>query len=106
MAPNREIEIDLSELNHSELVLLANWNGLNASRALPREELEEMLATLTPNRRPGPFDKVRQELSDWLVKYWARIQMQVPKKVCPNCHECREFQVLDCFAANRENLGR
>lgn len=106
MALKRETEIDLTELNHSELVLLANWNGLNVTRGLPRETIEYLLTNLVPNNRPDPFARDRQDLSSWMVKYWARIQMQVPKKVCPNCHECRELQVLDCFRANRENLGR
>ena len=105
MVPRKEIVLDLTELNHSELVLLANWNGLNVSRGIPREVIEDLLNSLTPNELESGFDKMRTELSNWLIKYWPRIQMQVPKKVCPHCHECREIQILDCYEANRENVG-
>lgn len=105
MAPKQEKVVSLGSLNQSELVLLANWNKLNASRALTREQLLEMLNTLTPNEQPGPFDRERQVLSDWLKRYWSSVRMQVPKKVCPDCFQCRDIQILDCYTANRANLG-
>ena len=104
MAPRQEVEIDLTELNHSELVLLANWCGLNMSRAVPREAILEALDTLTPNRGTGPFERERKNLNEWLRRWWSVVQMQVSKKVCPDCYRCREIQVLDCYSMNRVNI--
>jgi hypothetical protein len=101
--PGKEVSLHL--MNQSELVTLANYNELNASRAIPQGQLIEMLQSLTPSRDPGPFDKERYELSQYMIRHWDKFQMQVYKKVCPDCYKCRDLQVLEHYLANRVNIG-
>lgn len=93
----------LDALNHTELVQLANYNGLNASRAAPREVVIEHLRSFTPFEE-RPFDWMRDAMHKWLVRWWSRLRMQVPKKVCPDCYMCRDAQILDCYSSNRANI--
>jgi hypothetical protein len=102
MASLPEFHVDLTMLNHSELVLLAKWCGLPASRGMPREVLTESLETFTPSKLPIPFDGKRGQMNEWLQRWWANIRMQMPKKVCPNCFQCRDLQVLDCYSRNEK----
>lgn len=99
-----EVHVDLALLNHTELVLLAKWCGLPSSRGMPREMLLESLETLTPVEVTIPFDEKRQLLSNWLKRWWNNIRMQMPKKVCPNCHLCKDLQVLDCYSENEKQI--
>ncbi len=105
MARIPEVHIDLSDLNHSELVLLAKWCGLPASRAIPREVLMQSLETFDPVDVPIPLDKQRKQMSDWLKRWWDVVRMQVPKKVCPDCMKCSDLQVLDCYSRNESNIN-
>lgn len=98
-----EADFDLDALNHSELVQLANFNGLNASRAAPREVIIEHLVTFTPFEE-RPFDWMRNSLNKWMLRWWKRLRMQMPKKVCPDCYQCRDSQILDCYQRNRKNI--
>lgn len=100
-----EVNIDLSELNHSELVLLARWNGLPASRAIPRGVLESELKTFVPAEVPIPLDDKRKQMSEWLKRWWDVVRMQVAKKVCPKCSMCSDLQVLDCYTRNESNIN-
>jgi hypothetical protein len=104
MARLPEIHVDLTVLNHSELVLLAKWCGLPASRGMSREVLIESLETFQPSELPIPFDEKRQLMSEWLKRWWSNIRMQMPKKVCPNCRLCRDLQVLDCYSENEKQI--
>lgn len=104
MARIPDVHIDLENLNHSELVLLAKWCDLPASRALPREKLVESLVTLEPIEALMPIQEMRETLCKWLVRWWDRVQMQAAKKVCPACHKCRDLQVLDCYLRNKSNI--
>lgn len=104
MAKAPIIEFDLNSLNHSELVLLAKWCGLPASRGFPREVLVQSLETFAPTELPVPLDEKRQQMSEWLQRWWDSFQMQVAKKVCPQCHLCRDLQVLDCYTRNERNI--
>ena len=103
MAKLPDADYDLDSMNHSELVQLANYNGLNASRAAPREVLIEHLKTFT-RFEERPFDGMRHDLSQWLQRWWSRLRMQMPKKVCPDCFQCRDAQILDCYSRNRANI--
>ncbi len=100
-----EIRIDLSELNHTELVLLAKWNGLPASRAIPRGVLERSLHEMEPVDVPIPLDDRRKQMSEWLTRWWDVVSMQVAKKVCPHCFKCSDLQVLDCYLRNESNIN-
>ena len=104
MARTPDIHIDLQALNHSELVLLAKWSGLPASRGMPREILIESLETFQPTMVPVPLDDKRKLMSEWLKRWWDVIRMQMPKKVCPNCHLCRDLQVLSCYSKNEASI--
>ncbi len=104
MARIPDVNIDLDDLNNSELVLLAKWCGLPASRAMPRQILKESLETFIPVDVPLPFDDKRKEMKKWLLRWWDSVRMQVPKKVCPNCENCKDLQVLDCYTRNAANI--
>jgi len=107
MVREQELDIDLSDLNHSELILLARWNGLNASRAVPREEIIEALSTFQPLPYPQPFEEEGKRLSAWMTRWWKdKLRMQAEKKVCPRCRFCQEAQVILCFNVNRHNIER
>lgn len=99
-----EIQIDLTELNHSELVVLAKWCGLPASRAFPREDLINSLETFIPIDLPLPIVDVRNALMGWLNRWISKLRMQFGKKVCPACNNCRELQVLACFKRNESQI--
>jgi hypothetical protein len=99
-----DVRIDLDTLNHTELVALANWCGLKAHRGIPRSTLYYHLTKLVPFTEEDPFDGMRGAVSHWLKSYWDRFRLQVGKKVCPNCYECREAQVLHCYMVNSKNL--
>jgi hypothetical protein len=102
MARFSNVDLDLDEVNNTELVALCEWAGFQASRAWPREVLLNALLKFEPPGVPEPLEKFRSSLSKWLTKYWKRIQMQAQKKVCPNCFLCGELQVLSCYAKNRK----
>lgn len=96
--------IKWESLNHSELIALARWNDLPASRGHSREELIQSLQTLTPLEKHNQFDAMRTSMSNWLVRWWDKVRMQVPKKVCPNCFECRDIQILSCYSKNEASI--
>ena len=104
MARFADVDLDLNEVNDSELVALCRWAGFDASRAWPREVLLDALLSFDPPDVPGPLDEYRAQLSKWLNRYWRKLQMQTKKKVCPNCHMCSEIQVLDCYGKNKRNF--
>jgi hypothetical protein len=107
MAKEQEQEVDLTDLNHSELVLLAQWNGLNASRAVPRDEILNALQTLQPLPYKQPFEEQRQKLSAWSKRWWkAKLRMQADRRVCPRCALCPGALVLLCFQRNQINIER
>jgi hypothetical protein len=98
------VEVNLEALNHSELVLLANWCMLGVTRADTREAIIQALETMTPlNTAPAFFDEA-DRMSRWIQYHWDVFRMQVGKRVCPNCMECRDLQNLDCYQHNRLNL--
>ena len=99
-----DIQIDLTELNHTELVLLANWSDLGASRAFPRETIIQALESMQPLELPRPMEDMQSSLNQWLERWWDVVRMQVPKKACPECFECRDLQVLDCYRRNEKNI--
>jgi hypothetical protein len=103
--PLPEVHVDFEQMNHSELIQLANFNELNASRATPREMVIEALQTFTPFPA-RPFDGMRISLNKWLTRWWDALRMQMPKKVCPDCFQCRDAQILACFERNRSNIER
>ena len=109
-AENFSPEKILNSMNHSELVLMALWVGIKASRAFPREELIQAILKLepfdmTPNAdsEKAPMDK-QEILSGWLKRNWSRVQMSVPKRVCPSCFKCSTSQVLFCFERFRSRM--
>lgn len=105
MARFADIDLNLEEVNDTELVALCHWAGMrNASRAWPREVLIGSLRTFDPPDVPMTLHENRKSLSKWLQRYWKKIQMQVQKKVCPNCHLCSEVQVLACYSKNSKNF--
>jgi hypothetical protein len=102
MVKQPQIHIDLDELNHSELVALCQWVDIDASRAWPRHLLIEALEQFQSIDLIDPIDSYRDKMSSWLKRYWDRVQMQASKKVCPNCHLCRDAQVVECYNKNRK----
>ena len=101
---NPDIDIDLDELNDTELVALCNWVGIRASRAWPRGLLIESLETFEPIDIDQPLDVERGRMGNYLRMYWDRYRLQVDKKVCPNCFECSELQILSCYNKNKKRI--
>ena len=96
-----DTHIDLDDLNHSELALLARWCGLPSSRGIPREDLKLSLENFEPVQVNGlPFEDRRKSLSTWMKRWWSTIAMQANKNLCPDCHLCGELQVLACYEKN------
>jgi hypothetical protein len=92
----------LSELNHTELVGLARWIGIkNVTRGWPRELILQCIEGLNDPDIKNPVDVRRRKMEVFQQKYWDRIRMQAPKKVCPRCGECRDLQVIACYDLNR-----
>lgn len=105
MVHQPEKHIDLNELNHSELVALAQWVGIQeATRAWPRALLMHSLENFQPFAVEDPMDKFRDKIQPWLKRWWGRVRMQMTKAVCPNCENCRDFQVLDCWQQNKHRI--
>jgi hypothetical protein len=98
------VEVNFDELNHSELVLLANWNQLGATRANTREEIIQALEIMQPLNTPAAFRDEAERLSAWINLHWNVFQMQVGKRVCPNCDQCSDLQNLECYRLNRSRL--
>lgn len=100
-----DIHLDLDEINDTELVALCKWVGIdNASRAWPREILMRSLLHMVRPDVPQVLEKRRVPLSKWLQRYWGVIQMQVQKRVCPECTLCTELQVMTCYEKNSKYL--
>lgn len=106
MIESEEPPLDYDEINDSELVALCGHLGMtNVSRAWPRHLIILALETMDPlTDLPNPLDAEREKVSKFYLRWWDRIQMQVPKKVCPNCHLCRDLQALSCYQLNSQNL--
>ena len=102
---DQDVRIDFDEMNHTELVELAHWVGMkNFSRAIPRELIINALQTLDPMNFPNPVDRMRGSLKSWMIRYWDRIAMQVPKSECPNCELCNDFQAVECHTENKHQF--
>lgn len=99
-----DFDIDLNDLNDSELVVLCNWVDIRASRAWPRDLLIWSLENFEPIDIEQPFDTERERMSEFLKLYWDRFRLQVDKKVCPNCFECRELQIMACYNKNKRRI--
>ena len=104
MVKHIDIDIDLNQINQSELVRLCRWVGIQASRGWPREYLVWALENFQAIDYQDPVDDNRHKLSSWLGRWWDRIQMQAQKKVCPRCFSCNDLQVLTCYMKNRKGI--
>jgi hypothetical protein len=100
-----DVELNLNSLNHSELVTLARWLDIQASRAVPRDMLIHAIENFVGLNFTDSIRVKGEKLSAWLGRYWEQIQMQARKKVCPNCHLCRDAQVLECYELNKKKFG-
>lgn len=100
-----EVEFDLNHLNHSELVALAWWIDIQASRAVPREMLIHAIENFVGISFADSVRVKGEKLSAWLGRYWEQIQMQAKKRVCPDCRLCRDAQVLECYELNKSKFG-
>ena len=101
-----EISVDLTAMNHTELVLLARWMGMQAvTRAVPRDVLIHAIQEFETIEYRNPIDSYRRKLSGWLKRHWDRLQMQALKPSCPHCDRCNDMQALDCFLINKAKFG-
>jgi len=101
------IEVDFDEINHTELVKLCHWVGMpNVSRAIPRDMIIQTLEQLDVIDIHNPVDKKREELSNWMKRYWSVLEMQVRKSECPDCTLCGDLQVVECHTDNKKHFKR
>ena len=105
VSPAEDIHVDLSEMNHTELVMLARWIGLTGiTRAIPRTVLIRAISNFEQIEFKNPVDQYRKMMSGWLRLHWKRLQMQAYSKVCPNCDRCSDMRALDCYLINRSQI--
>ena len=104
-AAAEEVQINLEEMNQSELVMLARWIGLTGiTRAIPRTVLITAISNFENIEFKNPVDNYRKMMSGWLRLHWKRLQMQAYSKVCPNCERCSDMRALDCYLINRSQI--
>lgn len=89
------------ELNHTELWQMAKRIGIaGASPIATREELTRALDQLEHAEVPDPVDSFRDAYSTWLRDNWDRVQMQMPREHCPDCHLSSDMEMADCWLDN------
>lgn len=115
---------DLQNLNTTELWHMAARMGIQgATPAVPREDLIEAIQNLEHIPMVDPTEADRLRSSDFWIQHWDKVQMQMPKGHCPNCHLrygmklesrmdgrevesfCSDMEFVDCFLENKHRLG-
>src|SRR5688572_21577416 len=111
---------NLHTLNTTELWQMAARMGINgAGPATQREQLIHAIEALEHINMVDPTDALRERASNFWVAHWDRVQMQMPKAHCPNCHlkhgmdltcritgeeretYCSDMEFIDCFLDNK-----
>ena len=95
---------DLDDMNHSELVLLAQDQDPEAHRGMSRAKL---IKTAEGQHAPLPqrqINKVRLRIMTYIVEHWQQLK---PLLDCPAqtehpraCFRCTDVQVSECALTN------
>ena len=94
------------ELNHTELWQMARRIGIcGAGPAAPREALVAALETLEDIPLEDPTEATRTRFSNFLKGNWDKLQMQMPKEHCPNCHLSSDVEFADCWLDNQHRVS-
>ncbi len=107
--PHADFEMPWDELNHTELVWLATYNGIpDVSRGVPRDDIIRALREVrTIPGAKDPFKRRKGRLSSWLKKWWDKIgleQQNPPAKHCPECVLCPDAKIAWCWMHNHEQI--
>lgn len=107
MAPKRLEEVpNFGNLNHTELWQMAKRIGIRgASAATPREDLVNALQGLDDIPMVVPTEEERARFSNFLKDNWDRLQMQMQKEHCPDCHLSSDMEFADCWLDNRHRVS-
>jgi hypothetical protein len=93
-------------LSHTELWQMAQRIGIQgASAATPREILEDALEHLVDIPMTVPTEEARRRFSSFLRDNWDRLQMQMQKEHCPDCHLSSDMEFADCWLDNRHRVS-
>lgn len=105
-SPKTYEDPDWENMNHTELVQLASWVGLEGvSHGISRELLISALDAF--EQVPGaanPMDIHRKKLSGFLTRNWSKCEMQVPYERCPRCTLSSDAQVAKCYLENQHQI--
>lgn len=97
---------DLDDINHTELVLLAQDNDPEAHHGISRAKLIK-----TAHDKHGPLpnrqiNKVRLRIMEYTIEHWQQLK---PLLDCPAqtkkpraCFTCTDFQVAECALTNKQ----
>ena len=95
----------LDDMNHSELVLLAQDHDASVHRGLDRSVLYDViLDTYGKKLPPRKVDKVRRMIMGYILDHWAQLN---PLLSCPArtkkptaCFQCTDAQAVECALTN------
>jgi hypothetical protein len=92
------------EMSVSELVsACAEMLGIEASRALSREELIDILISEDPQHPPDPLDEVRGKIEAYVDR--NREFMLICTLDCDLvCRSCPHPTVIACWTTNKEEI--
>jgi hypothetical protein len=99
--------VNYDELNHSELVSLANFNDVRgASRAVPREDLIRAIETHTDLPQTTVLHTIREEFAAWVKAHWdTQLRMQIKEPgISDKGVTCSDLQLLNYYMANEEDI--
>lgn len=104
--PKIEQRPNFGELNTTELWQMAQRIGIcGANPATPREFLIQALETLEDIPMEDPTAATRDRFSNFLKGNWDRLQMQMQKDHCPNCHLSSDVEFADCWLDNQHRVS-
>lgn len=91
----------LATLNTTELWQMARRLGVvGAGPSVPRSLLLKAIEDLEDISVPDPTMRARLRFSSFLKSNWDRLQMQMQKEHCPDCHLSSDMEFADCWLDN------
>lgn len=97
---------DFDQLNHTELWQMARRVGISgANPATPRELLVQALENFEDIPMEDPTAPLRERFSNFLKGNWDRLQMQMQKDHCPDCHLSSDVEFADCWLDNQHRVS-
>lgn len=101
-----KIEASLvATMSLSELVTIARTGGMvNASRATPREKLEQFLMGTTVEAEPDILEGIRQRTSDYVSNNLRIMRSLLSCDLV--CATCPHAKVIECYSENHDLVDK